>query len=218
MTIKTMLFGLAAAGVGGAALTGGSIGGGPDAEQRVARSPAAVYAAISSITEEGVRERAAEAGAPAMVFAVTKEPGKAVHYLLTIDGKVAGSVDLAVAPEEGGAASRLSAEIELDQAALKTLIDSAGPNDFFAMPDALINAAAGQALAEMARKIEADLPLEPWGPEDLAGWNSHGGHSHEEGGEMHAGAEAAPGPLGSTEPMVDPNAEAEKYLKGGQQE
>lgn len=220
MTIKTMLFGFAALGVGGAALTGGGIGGGPDAEQRVARPPAEVYAAISSITPEGVQERGGVEGEPAVRFEVRKEPGKAVHYLLTIDGKVAGSVDLAVAPEGDGAASRLSAEIELDQAALKKMIAEDGPNDFFTMPDALINAAAGQALAEMAAKIEAGTPLDQWGPDELAGWNSHGGHGHSEGEGMSilSASEAATRPTASTEPMLDPNAEAEKYLKGGQQE
>ncbi|HEX8263308.1 MAG TPA: hypothetical protein VF547_10590, partial [Allosphingosinicella sp.] len=172
MTIKTMLFGFAALGVGGAALTGGGLGGGHDAERTIARPPAEVYAAIASMATEGVVEREAEPGAPPVTFEVRKEPGKAVHYLLRIDGKVAGSVDLAVAPDKDGAASRLSADIELDQAALRKLAGD-GPEEFPTVPDALLDIAAGQMLGEMAARIEAGTPLEPFGPDDMAAWQGH---------------------------------------------
>lgn len=207
MTIKTMLFGFAALGVGGAALTGGAIGGGHDAERMVARPPAEVYAAISSMTPEGVLERGAEEGSPAMRFEVRKEPGKAVHYLLAIDGRTVGSVDLGVAPDKDGAASLLTADFELDQAALKKL-NTDGPDELPNMPRGLLVMALSQQLGEMAAKIEAGTPLETFGADDLGVWRSRGSA----GGETPV---TASGPLGSTEPMVDPNEAARNYLNGG---
>ena len=211
MTIKAMLFGFAALGVGGAALTGGAIGGGHDAERAVARPPAEVYAAISSMTPEGVLEGGGEEGAPAMRFEVRKEPGKAVHYLMTVDGKIVGSVDLGVEPDKDGAASLLTADFELDQAALKKL-DPGGPDDLPNMPRGLIAIAVSQQLGEMADKIEAGIPLESFDPDDLELWRPRGSA----GGERQASADTATGPLGSTEPMVDPNEAARNYLNGGQ--
>jgi hypothetical protein len=207
MTIKTMLFGFAALGVSGAALTGGAMGGGHDAERTVARPPAEVYAAIASMSQEGVLERGAEEGSPAMRFEVKKEPGKAVHYILAIDGKTVGTVDLAVASEKDGAASLLTADFELDQAALKKL-NKDGPDELPNMPRGLLTLALSQQLGEMAAKIEAGAPLETFGPDDLGVWRSRGSG----GGETQ---ETASGPLGSTEPMVDPNEAARNYLNGG---
>lgn len=212
MSVKTMIFGLAAAGVGGAALTSGGLGG-HDAERLVARPPAEVYSAISSMTPEGARERSAEPGAPAMSFEVRKEGGKAVHWVLKIEGREAGSVDLAVAPDGDGASSRLTADIDFDRAALRKLMPEG--NEFLAMPDAVFNLAVQGMLEEMAAKIEAGTPLESFGPEDLAAWEAPGSGG---GGGPDGGAEmqSATGPLGSTEPMVDPNEAARNYLKGGQ--
>lgn len=210
MTIKTMLFGFAALGVGGAALTGGAIGGGHDAERMVARPPAEVYAAIASMSEEGVMERGAEEGSPAMRFEVKKEPGKAVHYIFAIDGKTVGTVDLGVAPDKDGTASRLTADFELDQSALRKL-DPGGPQDLPNLPKGLITIALSEQLGEMAAKIEAGTPLERIGPDRLDAWNGRGSG----GGETQ---ETASGPLGSTEPMVDPNEAARNYLNGGKAE
>jgi hypothetical protein len=211
MSVKTMIFGFAAAGVGGAALTSGGLGGGPDAEHMVARPPAEVYAAISSMSPEGLQQGGRENGGPPMTFEVRKEPGRAVHYVLKIDGKVAGSIDFDIAPEQGGAASRLSADIDLDRAALRKVMP--GGDEVLRMPDAVFNLAAQGVLGEMAKKIEAGTPLEGFGPEDLAAWQAHpsGGAGQGMSGELPVA-----GPLGSTEPMVDPNAAARNYLKGGQ--
>ncbi len=167
MSVKMMIYAFAAAGVGGAALTSGGMSG-PAAEHKIARPPIEVYSAISAVAQEGVQVRPAELGPP-MTFEVRKERGKAIHYLLRLDGKVAGSIDLEVEPDEGGAASRLSGDVELDRKVLGTL----GPSFLDSMPDALLDAALSGALGEMAAQIEAGTPLERFDPEDLEIWQQN---------------------------------------------
>jgi hypothetical protein len=229
MSVKIMLFGFAALGVSGAALTsGGGFGGGHDAERAVARPPAEVYAAISSMSPEGVQHRDPESGPP-MSFEVTKEPGKAVHWVLKIEGKVAGSVDLAVAPDKEGSASRLSADIDFDRTALRKVMP--GGEEVLAMPDAVFNVAALGLLGELAQKIEAGIPLDSFSPDDLAAWEGpRQSGDGEATGQTLQGADVSPKPIrpdisieprpiqptASTDPMLDPNESASNYLKGGQ--
>lgn len=166
MSAKMMLFAVAAAGVGGAALTSGGAGG--LVEHKIARPPIEVYSALSAMAQEGVQVRPAELGPP-MTFEVRKERGKAIRYVLKLDGKVAGSVDLNVLPDEGGAASRLSGDVELDRKVLATL----GPSHLDSMPDPLLDLALAGMLAEMVPQIEAGTPLGPLRLEDLEIWQQN---------------------------------------------
>lgn len=167
MSVKMMLYAFAAAGVGGAALTSGGIGGGL-VEHKIARPPIEVYSAISAMAPEGVQVRPAELGPP-MTFEVRKERGKAIHYVLKLGRKVAGSVDLNVAPDKDGSASRLSGDVELD----RTVLAALGPSPLDSMPDPLLDLALAGLLGEMADRIAAGTPLEPFGPEDLSIWQEN---------------------------------------------
>lgn len=167
MSVKMMLFAIAAAGVGGAALTSGGTGGGLT-EQKIAKPPIEVYSALSAMAQEGVQTRPADSG-PLMTFEVRKERGKAIHYVLKVDGKVAGSIDLMVAPDRDGAATRLSGDVELDRKVLATL----GPSPLDNMPDSLLDLGLAGRLGELATQIEAGTPLEQVSPEDLAIWNEN---------------------------------------------
>lgn len=167
MSVKMMLFGIAAAGVGGAALTSGGMGGGL-IEHKIAKPPIEVYSAISAMAREGVQVRPAELGPP-MTLEVRMERGKAIHYVLKLDGKVAGSIDLNVAPDKDGTASRLSGDVEIDRKVLATL----GPSPLDSMPDSLLDLGLAGMLGEMAVQIEAGTPLEPLRPEDLEIWQQN---------------------------------------------
>ena len=222
MSIKMMLFGFAAAGIGGMALTGGGFGGGGhDAERLVARPPAEVYAALSAMAPEGVREGADETEGPAMTLEVRKDEGKAVHYALSVDGRTIGSLDFTVIPDKGGSATRLAADVEVDQPALaRQFGDPDAKGDYVPAPEAMVNLAVAGMLAEIAADIEAGRPLPTFEADDLASGDARipsAGERREMREEMQEAA-AAPTPpqsLGSTAPSVDPNAEARKYLNGG---
>ena len=167
MSVKMMIYAFAAAGVGGAALTSGGTGGALT-EHKIARPPIEVYSALSAMAQEGVQVRPAELGPP-MTFEVRKERGKAIRYVLRLDGKVAGSIDLTVAPDKDGAASRLSGDVELDRKVLAAL----GPSPLDSMPDPLLDLALAGQLGEMAAMIEAGTPLEPVRPDDLKIWSQN---------------------------------------------
>lgn len=167
MSVKMMIYAFAAAGVGGAALTSGGAGGGLT-EHRIARPPIEVYSALSAMAQEGVQVRPAELGPP-MTFEVRKERGKAIHYVLRLDGKVAGSIALNVTPDKDGAASRLSGDVELDRKMLAAL----GPSPLDSMPDPLLDLALAGQLGEMAAMIEAGTPLQPIVPDDLKIWSQN---------------------------------------------
>ncbi|HYI41626.1 MAG TPA: hypothetical protein VE053_15060 [Allosphingosinicella sp.] len=220
MSLKVMVFGFAAAGVGGLAMTG-DFAGGHDAERLVAKSPAAVYAALSAMAPEVTRVIPAENDGPPMTLEVRKDAGKAVHFALSVEGRTIGSVDLSVTPDQGGAASRLAADVELDQAALaKRFGDPDATGEWVPAPEALVNLTVGQMLGELARDIEAGKSLKMFDSGDLAGLRSRMGNSGP-GGEMREEMrDTAPAPMkaqpfGSTKPMVDPNAEARKNINGG---
>lgn len=169
------------------------------------------------MAEEGVRESEAGSDLPPMVLEVRKQAGAAVHYSLSVEGETIASFDLEVAAEKDGAATRLSADLDLDRSALARL---AGPDgeSFPAVPDSLINIGLSKMLGEMAADIEAGRPLPAMGPAQLAGWNAPGAAERRATGEQSQAAAAAPTipqPTASAAPMVDPDAEARKYLNGG---
>ncbi|HEX9963640.1 MAG TPA: hypothetical protein VGB04_01500 [Allosphingosinicella sp.] len=219
MSIKFMLFGVAAAGVGGAALTGGGLGG-HDAERLVAKPPAEVYAAISAMAPEGIRQAPLSSDLPAMKLEVRKEQGEAVHYILTMDGKQIGRLDLAVAGQKDGKSSTLAADIDVDQRALAKLMDPETGDQFVPAPDMMINLTMNEVLGELAADIEAGRALPTMGPLSMSAWSNRLptlGEAKAVREEMQEAASrpTAPVPTASAKPMVDPNEAAKAYMRGG---
>ena len=219
MSIKFMLFGIAAAGVGGAAITGGGFGGGHDAERLVAKPPAEVYAAISAMAPEGIRETPPDGEMPRMKIEVRKDQGKSVAYIVSIEGKQVGRLDLAVAGEKDGKSTRLGADIDVDQRAIARLGDPTTADQYVPAPEMMVNMALSQVLGELAADIEAGRALPVIGPLSMSAWSNRLPSLNEQKAVREEMQEAAsrptePVPTASAKPMVDPNASAKAYLNG----
>jgi hypothetical protein len=218
MAIKVMMLGLVV-GAGGFAMTG-AFGGGHDAERAIARPPAEVYAAISSIAAAGVKESPPEKDGPRVKIEVSKDAGTAMHFRLSSDGKTVGSLDLTVIPDQGGKASRLAADVDVDQRAMAKVLLDADAEDYVPAPPAVVKLAVNKMLGELARDIEAGKALPTFDMSDVKSWNAQMVDAGRAGGmreemQRQAAAPTAPVPLGTTAPAIDPNAEARKYLNGG---
>jgi len=216
MSFKMMVLGVAAAGVAGVATRGG-FGGGHDAERAIARPPAEVYAAISSISDAGVRETPPFSDGPQMKIEVHKDDGTAMHFRLSSDGKTVGSLDLTVIPDQGGKASRLAADFEVDQPAIARMLGDKESQNYVPAPPILVNLAVNRMLGEIARNVEAGKPLGHFEIADVRSWKEQmadADRASEMREEMQHEAAAPTAPDG-TKPAVDPNAEARKYLHGG---
>ena len=116
--MKTLIAAVAALGVGGAIYFGGDS---PDFEQVIDRPHMSVYAAFSHAAQEGpITGRGRNGFAGRTVARIRKERGELIHYeLLNEDNQPVMTAELRFAPEgEGGRATRMTAELDIDAEAL----------------------------------------------------------------------------------------------------
>jgi len=116
--MKALIGAVAALGLGGAYWFGSDS---PDFERVIDRPPMAVYAAFSQVAQSGpVTARGENGFAGRTVARVRKERGELIHYeVFDDDGEAIMTAELHFAPEgEGGQATRMTAEIDVDTEAL----------------------------------------------------------------------------------------------------
>lgn len=203
------------------ALTLGGCGfAGHDADQIVHKDPAAVYAALDSAFSDAVSEgnsgAAAESG---QVTTIDKVPGKSLDLKVAIEGKQAVSIRFGVEPANGGAETRLTGDIDVDQAVLRESIRKHGNGENLppAIPSFAFDLAMKKIVAEVAQKIEAGEPLSgsrstlamATAPDPS---QSSAASEWERRYEQQRAQRQATAPTGSSAPTMDPDAAAQRYL------
>lgn len=216
--MRGLIAGCACAGGAGLWALGG--GAGADAEVTVHKPPQAVYAAVSDAFDQmEISEVIPADDGSTVAFQVTveREPGESLSSAVLVDGEEAARVEFTVSAEDGGAATRLTGDLEVDQAVLqKHLAD--GPNqDVTKIPEFAFDMAMKAALKDMAEKIEAGMPLASPG-QSLAALRMQ----HRQGTPSNVNEQMAQATRRyaeqekmrqATQPALDPNAAAREYLK-----
>ncbi|HKX91852.1 MAG TPA: hypothetical protein VJM15_05430 [Sphingomicrobium sp.] len=197
-------------GIAAVMLGGCGLGAGHDADQIVKKDPETVYAALDSAFSDAVADgnhgAAAEHG---QVTTIDRDPGKSLDLKVMIEGKQAVRMRFGVEPANGGADTRLTGDIDVDQAVLRESIREQGGDDakLPAIPSFAFDMAMKKVVAEIGKKIEAGEPL--GGSRStlaMATSPDPSPSASESRWEQRRRQEAA------TRPMVDPDADARKYL------
>jgi hypothetical protein len=219
--MRGVLFGLAAMGAGGAALTHGYLGG-SDYERDIAKSPTAVYSAFSQVADAGEVNTQGDKPGDTITSRVRKVEGRQLVFEALMNGKSIIRMEFDFASKNGGSATHMTADLDLDKSAFAQL-DPALGETMGRIPDAIINLAFAHWMEHNVKEIEAGRPLLPFDvasapfESQLADSNPRAA-VQERQWEAERAQRAAAAPSATAEPMVDPNRSAEQYLhhRGGE--
>lgn len=142
----------------GYVVTGG--GGGPDVERRVARPLAVVYAGYERLFDAG-RSSAAGIGASGrhhtLDIAVTKQPERAIDYLITLDGKQVLAMTLTFSG--AGEETEVTGDLDVEQALVRFAAAQGGGRATH-LPDFAADYALREMIGKIAVAIEQDRPAD----------------------------------------------------------
>lgn len=194
-----------------------------DAEQVVHKDPATVYAAVDSafseITDMGNSGLAAENG---QETSIERVPNKSLDLKVIIEGKQAIYMHFGFEPQKGGTETRMTGDWDIDQQVLRDAIRKQGGSEA-AMPDIpsfALNLAMKKLLGEMARKIEAGLPLNGGSSALELATAPDASQTSDLQRQYEADLQQrqATAPSSSNAPMVDPDAAARENMRAQQEE
>lgn len=216
--MKQILFSMAGLGVGGAAFFG--LSDGPDFDRNVERPPMAVYAAFSRLAQEGDVTRRGDPDKEGRVRTITlrteKVRGESIHYEIILDDRPVITADLGFAPaDESGDTTRMTAEIDIDTYDLGSAFETEGGVLLSMVPESYFDNQFARMMDDMAEDVEAGRPLRPL-TLGRAGVRRQRASADVDDRRADAARErrAAVRPMMRAEPMVDPEAAAERYRSG----
>jgi hypothetical protein len=195
----------------GVGCIGGSIYG-SDAEQVVHKSQDETYAAVSqaidNIAPSGTTHF--DGGSPVPYeLHVERTPDQRLVVSLLFDGKQAAVADLTFAPQNGGKDTVIIAKIHSDRAALRPALAGTDKARLAYAPDWMLNLTARPLLKQLADQIEQGNTADPMsGFMSEAEWESQLPPDQQKQVQEWRQYDAA-------KPMVDPDADAKKFMQGG---
>lgn len=214
--MKSVIFGMVALGTTGAVVIGAKASGPNDYVGTVARPPSALYAAFSALGREGAEAMPLPGSTFQITQRITKVLDEELRLDMLADGRELLSIELEFAPVDGGTATEVSAEIDVDEAAVSRMIETMGqPLPPGVMQEHLIDTAFAQALHEMIERVDAGETLPPLGLSQ-ARWGMPAMGSA--GARMRQRQAAAPGREATRRtvdprPMISPNDVARNQME-----
>jgi hypothetical protein len=206
----------AVVGAGGYAVTGAA----PDFDRTINRSPEAVYAAFSAVAPEVRETTPRTADTPELIASIEKEPNREIRLEVLADGDEVVGITVNFEPAKDGAATRITAELDIDQRQMRSLHAlAAGQGSMLPpgnVPEAVIDMAFNHLMQEMVSDVEAGRALD-FGSSSGRAWESAGAPSPAAGSyEAREQQRRAARPMTRPAPMVDPNQAARDYMRGGE--
>jgi|SRR6185369_14014232 len=196
----------------GAGYIAGSIYG-ADAEQVVRKSPSDTYAGVEQALDNvrGGGTTSFEGGTPMPYqLKVDRSPDERLLVTLYFDGREGASADFRFSPRDDGAATLVTATIHGDHAVLRQALAGTDKARLGYAPDWMLNLAARPLLRQLAEQIEqgqsADAALP--GFQSQADWESSLPPDQQKKVQQWRQYDAS-------RPMTDPDADAQRYLNGG---
>ena len=186
---------------------------GHDAEQVVRNSPDAVYSAFSSAIGSGSASGTAEYGSGKIAYEieVKRETGKRIDLKLLLNKAEAGQAHFTFSPQNGGAETLVSGDVDVDQSVLRAAFAD-GPNGRIAeIPDFAYSLGMKKMLHDAGKRIESGMPLGDPGKNLVEVLDQQG---RQEAYETARAQEEQSYRMRAdvTKPMVDPNESARRYL------
>jgi hypothetical protein len=179
-----------------------------DVTQIVRKRPAAVYADLSSAIAvsplSGTMQLEGGKPVPYRVH-VDRTPGERLILHMMLDGREAGQVDVAFAPENGGEATLMTARVDSVGKVIREELAGTDKAKLGYAPDWVFNFAIRGTLKELAAQIEQGTLMAQTTRSFMDG--AEGGMSTEEREQREAWRQ-----YNATRPTTDPNAAAEQYL------
>lgn len=210
--MKGLIVAMAGLGIGGAAYFNTD---GPDFDRVVNKSPNQVYAAFSALAREGTirgpdRNDVVDRQ---VAFRVSKTRGETIRYEILFDDRPVVTADLTFsAAGDGGAQTRMTAELELDEYEIGSAFETDAGMALSLVPEVFVDTQFANFMDDMVRDVEAGRPLPPL---DLgrAGVRRAREATTAAGrrSEMEQSRRAASAPTTNAEPMSDPNRAARRY-------
>jgi hypothetical protein len=199
----------------GPALTGaGWLAGsyyGADAQQLVQKGPDATYEgvsnAVANMPQSGMT--AFDGGKPMPYeLRVDRDPGRQLVVHVLFDGREGGRTQIDFAPQgNGGEATMITATAHADRAVLTQALAGTSKARLAYAPDWMLNLLTVRPLLQqLARQIESGAPTSIGGMSQ-ADWEAQQSAEDQRRIQQWRQYEA-------TAPTTDPNADAQRYLKG----
>jgi hypothetical protein len=213
--MKGLVFAVAGLGVGGAAYVGADS---PDYDGMVRMSRTEVYQAFSAVAPEGtVVVPDTESLGRKVSVRVTKALGESIRYEVLVDDRAVVTADLGFAAA-GDAQTRMTAELDVDAAAIGSTLQTEGGIALAMVPDSYFDTQFAALMREMVVQVESGRPLSEVGLGQFGVRRSDEGTASADVDERRYAAErarrAAVAPSSSTAPMTDPDRAAQDYLAG----
>jgi len=189
---------------------------GADAEQLVHKGPSVTYAAVENALA-GMRQNGTtffEGGKPVPYeVRIDRTLNQRLFITLLFDGRQGATADLEFTPRDDGSATLVTARIHGDRAVLRTALAGTSQAKLAYAPDWMLNLTAKPVLQQLAEQVERDgdagLAFQGWSPSDAeAQWESNLTDDQRQQVSEWRQYEA-------TRPAVDPNADAQRYMSGG---
>ena len=214
--MKTLIAAVAALGVGGAMYFGGDS---PDFERVIDRPHMSVYAAFSQAAQEGpITSRGRNGYAGRTVARIRKERGELIHYeVLNEDNEAVMTAELRFAPEgEGGRATRMTAELDIDAEALGAT-DTGGAT-VAALTESFIDYQFAALMDELAGDVEKGRSLRPLPLTQLLSTSdpAEARTAAQRASDARQAQRQAARPMTTARPMVDPNQVARDHVRATQ--
>jgi hypothetical protein len=203
--------------IGPALLGGGYIAGsvyGRDSEQVVHKDPATVYAAVEQAID-GARQSGTmqlEGGAPVEYeLRVDRTPEQQLLVHVLMNGVEGASGLFRLTPESGGKDTLVALKVHTDHSVLRSALAGTDKAKLAYAPDWMLNIAARPVLQKLAEQIEkGELVADPTqGFTSQAEWESQLPPDQQKEMQEWRQYDAA-------RPMVDPNADANRFLNKSQ--
>ena len=157
--MKAIISGLGALGFLGWSLAGGS--GGPDVTRLVERPPLLVYDEIARLfpaTSTSSQGTASDGSYHELKIDVRRSLDQALEYRFTLDGREVLAMTLDFEAAEGGRATRITGELEMEQDLVRFAAAQSG-GEAKHVPDFAVDYAMKEMVDTMADAMEADKPL-----------------------------------------------------------
>ena len=196
--------------------------GGGGGAQVVHKDPTTVATAFTAAFEQGAMGGASQFSDQwhgGMQTFVERTGDSKLDVITKFDNVTATAAHFIFTPADGGKATQVAATVSVDQAVMHKAFEGTPRAQVGALPQAAFDAGMRRQIAKYAERIEAGGPL------NLAseGWMTGSGEPPEEfyegmAPEMRAEVrqhDEEERMQNVTAPMVDPNADAARYMNGG---
>lgn len=184
-----------------------------DAEQVIRKDPGAVFDAFVdafAASQAGSMTRFGPAAALGYEVKLDKTRDEKLDVTVLLNKAKASEVHFTFTPQNGGAETLVTADVAVDQAVMREAFAGTPQEKLSQVPDLAYRVGMQRMLKEWAERIEDGLPL----AEGAESWMEP---EHEPSPAMAAQErrwEEQERRQAATKPMVDPGADARKYLNG----